>query len=241
VRSFHARGFGLLAMVLSAGATAAPAPREDALWSYEVTAGPGGRELTVEAQIGGGTDELTVDEGLGAFIQQPQVDRGSGWVTAERRADRLVVGASGPCRVRYRFLLGQAAAEVHDRNRAFAQGAALLAPPSSWLARPVTDTPGRYRFHVATPPVLSIFVSPGLTSNAVSPPSGLDDEPFLQAAPDKTSASSAAAATHPTPTCRAEVMVLLSEDRSSRKVPRYHGVTLAGYVNVVVSRERHRR
>jgi hypothetical protein len=90
-------------------------------------------------------------------------------------------------------------------------------------------------------PVLSIFVSPGLTSNAVSPPSGLDDEPFLQAAPDKTSASSAAAATHPTPTCRNEVMVLLSEDRSSRKVPRYHGVTLAGYVNVVVSRERHRR
>src|SRR6185295_2058437 len=93
-------------------------------------------------------------------IQQPQVDRGSGWVTAERRADRLVVPgcASGPCRVRYRFLLGQAVAEVHDRNRAFAQGAALLAPPSSWLARPVTDTPGRYRFHVVTPPGTS-FVS----------------------------------------------------------------------------------
>jgi predicted metalloprotease with PDZ domain len=158
VRSFHARGFGLLAMVLSAGATAAP--REDPVWSYEVTAGPGGRELTVEAEIRGGTDELTVDEGLGAFIQQPQVDRGSGWVTAERRADRLVVPgcASGPCRVRYRFLLGQAVAEVHDRNRAFAQGAALLAPPSSWLARPVTDTPGRYRFHVVTPPGTS-FVS----------------------------------------------------------------------------------
>ena len=159
------RTLGLLTTVLVAGTTATPRGL-DPVWSYEVTAGPGGRELTIEAQLPGGTTELTVDEGLGAFIQQPEVERGLGWTVAERRADRLLVPgcAGGPCRVRYRFLLGQAAAEVHDRNRAFAQGGALLAPPSSWLARPVTDTPGRYRLHVETPPgtafVSGVFPGP---------------------------------------------------------------------------------
>jgi hypothetical protein len=154
--------FSALVLFLSA-VLAAPsgAPRDlGPVWSYDVVAGPGGRELGVEAQLEGGATELTVDDGLGSFIQQPEVEQGGAWAVAERRADRLLVPecARRACRVRYRFQLGQAAAEVHDRNRAFAQGGALLAPPSSWLARPVTDAPGRYRLHVETPPGTS-FVS----------------------------------------------------------------------------------
>ena len=138
----------LLAAVLAAGTTATPQGREP-VWSYEVAAGPGGRELRIEARIDGGTTELTVDEGLGPFIQQAEVERGESWTLAERRGDRLLVPgcARGTCRVRYLFQLGQAAAEVHDRNRAFAQGGALLAPPSSWLARPVA---GACRVRIAS-------------------------------------------------------------------------------------------
>jgi hypothetical protein len=164
-RSILPRTLGSLAAFLAA--TAGTPRGLDPVWTYEVTAGPGGRDLSVEAQIRGGTTELTVDEGLGPFIQQPEVERGDGWMMAERRGDRLFVPgcARGPCRVRYRFALGQAAAEVHDRNRAFTQGGALLSPPSSWLARPVTDAPGRYRFHVETPPgtafVSGVFPGPG--------------------------------------------------------------------------------
>jgi hypothetical protein len=150
-------------LVLSAAVLAASpgAPRDvDPVWSYEVTAGPGGRDLAVEAQIDGGPTELTVDDGLGSFIQQPEVEQGGAWTLVERRGDRLLVPACArrTCRVRYRFQLGVAASEVHDRNRAFAQEGAVLAPPSSWLARPTADAPGRYRFHEETPPG-TVFVS----------------------------------------------------------------------------------
>jgi predicted metalloprotease with PDZ domain len=148
-----------LACVLLAAAPGT-ARGQDPVWSYQVNAGPGGRELDVIARIDGGVTELTLDDGLGPFVQQPEVERGPGWTAAERRGDRLAVPgcARGPCRVRYRFQLEQAAAQVHDRNRAFAQGGALLAPPSSWLARPLAETPGRYRLRVTTPPGTS-FVS----------------------------------------------------------------------------------
>ena len=142
-----------LACVLLAATPATPGA-QDPVWSYEVTAAPGGRELDVMARFDGGAAELTLDDGLGPFVQQPEIERGPGWIAAERRGDRLAVPgcARGPCRVRYRFLLEQAATQVHDRNRAFTQGGALLAPPSSWLARPIADVPGRYRLRVTTPP-----------------------------------------------------------------------------------------
>jgi len=158
------RTLGLLGTVLVA--TAGTPRGLDPVWTYDVTAGPGARELSVEARLETAGTELTVDEGLGPFVQQPEVEGGKGWIAAERRGDRLVVPACGrgPCRIRYRFLLEQAAAEVHDRNRAFAQGSALLAPPSSWLVRPVREAPGRYRFRVETPPgttfVSGVFPGP---------------------------------------------------------------------------------
>jgi hypothetical protein len=149
---------GLAGSVLAAPAGMPAAP--DPVWSYDVTAEPGGRELAVRARIDAGVSELTLDDGLGPFVQQAEVERGPRWIAVDRRGDRLPVPdcARGPCRVRYRFQLEQAALQVHDRNRAFAQGGALLAPPSSWLARPLVDTPGRYRLRVTTPPGTS-FVS----------------------------------------------------------------------------------
>jgi len=157
------------ALLISAVWLAAPASARagDPVWSYDVVAGAGGRDLAVEARIEGGVTELTVDEGLGSFIQQPEVEQGEGWILADRRGDRLLVPecARRTCRVRYRFQLDQAAAQVHDRNRAFAQAGVLLAPPSSWLARPTVDAPGRYRLHVETPPgtsfVSGVGVAPG--------------------------------------------------------------------------------
>jgi predicted metalloprotease with PDZ domain len=155
---------GLAGAVLAA--PAGTARGVDPVWSYDVTAGPGGRELSVEAQFTDGVTELTLDDGLGPFVQQAEWEQGPSWIAAERVGDRLSVPgcARGPCRVRYRFLLERAATEVHDRNRAVAQAGALLAPPSSWLARPLRNTPGRYRLRVSTPPgtsfVTGVFPGP---------------------------------------------------------------------------------
>ena len=155
---------GLAGILLAAPAGTPAAP--GVVWSYEVAAAPGGRELAVEARIDGGVTELTLDDDLGPFVQRAEVETGPRWIAAERRGDRLAVPgcAHTSCHVRYRFQLEQAALQVHDRNRAVAQGGALLAPPSSWLARPLDDTPGRYRLRVTTPPgtsfVTGVFPGP---------------------------------------------------------------------------------
>ena len=134
------RALGLLGIL---AATAGTAEDADPVWTYDVTAGPGARELRIEARLEAGAAELTVDRGLGAFIRDPEVEQRGRWIAAERRGDRLAVPscAHGPCRVRYRFLLEQATAEVHDRGRAFAEEAVFLAPPSSWLAFTMSEGP----------------------------------------------------------------------------------------------------
>jgi predicted metalloprotease with PDZ domain len=72
--------------------------------------------------------------------------------------------------VRYRFLLEEAARGSRDRMSAFEQGGALVAPPSTWLARPVHRGPGAYRLRVTTPPGLTfatgLFPSAGGTYEA---------------------------------------------------------------------------
>ena len=133
---------------------------------YEVEAGAGAALLKVEARLAPRLVELTVDDGLGPFVTGPEVWDGRRWQPIEKRGDRLSLGKClHPCRLRYGFRLQDAARTLRDRTRALEHEGAFLAPPSSWLARPVVAVHGRYRLTVRTPPgtafVTGLFPSPG--------------------------------------------------------------------------------
>ena len=138
--------WGVLA-VLAAASAAPPA------WDYEVAAGPAARELAVEARFGRAVGSaLTFDEGMGAFVDAFEVARGAEWTSVPANGDLFLAPACerGPCRVRYRVRLLEAARTLERRGVAHTNGDVVLAPPSSWLAQPLRDTgPGRYRFRVS--------------------------------------------------------------------------------------------
>ena len=145
-----------LALLALAGraipAAAAPPPAPIALYSVE--AGEGARELRVEATFTEGPSgaDLEFDEGMGGHVRDAQVSNGKAWTAAAVEEDTLrTTSCRRGCRVRYVFLLEEAAKAARNRNSAFAQGGALVAAPSVWLVRPAARGPGRYRLRVTTP------------------------------------------------------------------------------------------
>jgi predicted metalloprotease with PDZ domain len=148
------------------------------VWSYAVTAGPGARELRVEARFARAVGAaFTFDDGLGPFVDEAEVRVGRSWAKAETRGDVVLAPACerGPCRLRYRVQLGRAARALNDRGIAAAYGDLLLAPPSSWLARPLGDRrAGRYRFTVKTPEGVS-FATGVARAGAGAYEAGTDD------------------------------------------------------------------
>jgi len=144
----------LAAAAAAAGPARAARPSGPAV-RYVVAASEGAQELSVDATLGAGLgSELALDTGMGPFVRDPEVEDRGTWRAIERRDDRLDVTPcrAQACHLRYRFALGEAARQVHDRNRAIEQQGAFLAPPSSWLARPRQDGDARFRLEVTTPP-----------------------------------------------------------------------------------------
>jgi predicted metalloprotease with PDZ domain len=135
--------------VLAAASGARP------LWDYEVSAGPDARELAVTARFARAVGAaLAFDDGMGAFVDGFEAARGEEWTPAAANGDLFLVPACerGPCRVRYRVRLREAARTLERRGVAQTSGEVVLAPPSSWLARPLRDeAPGRYRFRLSVP------------------------------------------------------------------------------------------
>jgi predicted metalloprotease with PDZ domain len=155
-RRRHLVALSLAAPALAAGFARAPrAAGAGPAVRYVVVADEGAKELRVEATLRAGLGrELGFDTGMGPFVRDPEVEESGRWRAVERRDDRLDAPScgSGACRIRYRFALAEAARTVHDRNRAAEQEGAFLAPPSSWLARPLRDGEARFRLEVTTPP-----------------------------------------------------------------------------------------
>jgi hypothetical protein len=133
-----------------------PAAAPPGEWTYEVRAGDGSRELSVEATLGPSpTDELSVDEGAEPFVRAVEALDGGSFVAVPQRGSSWFWPACRErgCRVRYVFDLAGAARAIDSFDVAEAIGGALLAPPSTWLLRPVAGTPGvAYRFRVAPAP-----------------------------------------------------------------------------------------
>ena len=165
------RGAGALAAPhVGPASSSAPALR------YEVAAGPGARELAVEAAFPAGLSaELSVDEGCEPFVRDVVVDAGSGAhsLSARRGSWFAEECAARGCIVRYRYLLGEAAAALDDLDRARVIGAAIEAPPSTYLLHPLRMAPGLlYRAHVTVPAGVA-FVS-GVPPAKGAPPNTIE-------------------------------------------------------------------
>lgn len=163
------RSLGLIATLapavllpLAPAGAQAPLSPAPALHEFEVTAGPGARELRVEARIAPGRDgPLCVQEGYGAYVSDLELGRGAALapVPLEKDCIRAEQCERAGCRLRYRFALAEAAAKSRKRSRAFEHEGTLLSPPGTWLLSPTEPRPGsRYRLSVKTPPEI-VFVN----------------------------------------------------------------------------------
>jgi hypothetical protein len=103
------------------------------VFGYRAELSLDGKSLSVEASFPSSM-ELIVDEGADAFIRGLKP-----------------CPPSGPCVVRYRFLLSEAARFFRDPSEVALEDGVVIAPPSTWLLRPLTSPPGAVaRFEVRT-------------------------------------------------------------------------------------------
>jgi hypothetical protein len=147
------------------------------VYRYEVTAGPGGHDLSVVATFPKGSDSrLTVIDRADTFLVGVELEGKKGWAEIRREGSLWVVPeCSSGCRLRYRYLLADAAGTWGDLALARREAGAIESPPSTWLLRPEHAPPGtRLRFHVTTAPsdmfVTGVF--PASDAPAPTPSSG---------------------------------------------------------------------
>lgn len=132
----------------------------------------------------GSAPYLLVDSGAERYVRDLAVAPGPiesqaidwqspNWQSPARAGGRWLapVCRDRGCRVRYRFLLAEAAAALDDVGVAAERHAALLAPPSTWLLRPSGAPPGvTYRFAVTAPP--GVQFASGVSRARARRPSG---------------------------------------------------------------------
>jgi hypothetical protein len=148
-------------LVLSGCAPGATSPQPMAAsgsrgWMYEVRVLPNAAELRVEGTFPAGTDpELGIDDDAEPFVRDVAVARGPDWqeVAGKGGTWTVPVCQSLGCRIQYRFLLADAAAALGDADLAMVHRGAVVAPPSTWLLRPMSGPlSDPFLFHVSTAP-----------------------------------------------------------------------------------------
>ncbi len=122
-------------------------------WTYDVRVQ--GADLGIEATFAATTaTSLATDDDAAPFVAGVEIFSAGRWLPASMSAQGAWDApclASG-CRIRYTFALGKAASSIGSVDTAMAAGGLVIAPPSTWLLRPVTAAPseeGRMRFRVA--------------------------------------------------------------------------------------------
>jgi hypothetical protein len=121
-------------------------------WTYDVHVQ--GADLSIEATFAATKAvSLATDDGAAPFVAGVEFFSAGRWWPARTREEGVwnpPCLASG-CRIRYTFALGEAASRIGSVDTALAAGGLVVAPPSTWLLRPVTAAPsgeGRMRFRV---------------------------------------------------------------------------------------------
>ena len=166
------RSAWLLALATACGSRVPPrvlpAANAGAGWSYDVVASPGGAELHVQASFAPGSGRtMSVEGGAEPFLHDVEVQTSTGWVAvAPNDGSWTLPSCDEGCRVRYRYALAEIARDQDDVTIARGDGAAIEAPPSTWLLRPERAVPGfPIRFHVQPAPgelfMSGVFPAPG--------------------------------------------------------------------------------
>jgi predicted metalloprotease with PDZ domain len=136
----------------------APAAQTSIVGEYAATWEPAEGVVKVEARFTARAGSaFTIDRGAEAFAKDIEVsaDRdGAPWARVVRsgRTFEAATCAAGPCRLRYRLALRDAARKIDDLDVASEEGEIVEAPPSTWMlvpARAPRDL--RLRFRVTCP------------------------------------------------------------------------------------------
>jgi hypothetical protein len=121
--------------------------------AYQVRVGPAATTLAVEAIFPkGSSGTVVLEDGGERFLRDLEVAQAGSWTPVRHSARSIELPrCSEGCRVRYRFLLQEAAEALADPQAAAVFGGAFVSPPSTWLLHePVGAVPG-FRLRVATP------------------------------------------------------------------------------------------
>jgi hypothetical protein len=150
-----------------AGVTlAAPAPA--AVSSFRVQVAAGAETLAVEASFpAGSTGALVLEDGGERFLRDVEAEQHGHWVTLGRAEQGVALPecAKG-CRLRYRFLLREAAEALSDPQAAAVYGGAFVSPPSTWLLHPKDVVLAGYRLRVSVPEGIRFLSGLSHTSEA---------------------------------------------------------------------------
>jgi len=167
--ALFASGCHLFGPAVSAG-------RNAQAWQYEVSASAGAVDLEIVATFPRGTDRrMTVIERADTFVvgvEVQQDDKARPWREVRRSGSEwFIPECSSGCRVRYRYLLADAAGTWGDVSLGRRDPGVIEAPPSTWLLRPEHTTLGTaMRFHVTTAPgdtfVTGVFAAPDVPTSA---------------------------------------------------------------------------
>ena len=137
------------------GSAGVPAP---VVGEYTVTWEQASGAVRVEARFTASAGStFSIERGVEAFAQEIEMsaDRdGATWSPVARRARQVEASAcaTGPCRLRYRFALRDAAKRLDDLDIASEEGDVVEAPPSTWLLAPShASRDMRLRFRVTVP------------------------------------------------------------------------------------------
>jgi hypothetical protein len=149
-------------------------------WSYDITLGPDARELEIQAEYAASSARaLSVQSGAEPFVHGLEIADGDHWRVLEASDDFWNLPDDGRAhRLRYHFLLYDAAHALRDPDTASYSHDVLVAPPSTWLLHPF-DSEARARFR------LTIHVPAGVSyvCGVTPDPSGTPDT-FAGAAED---------------------------------------------------------
>jgi hypothetical protein len=142
----------MLVMVWASGGTPAATASAE-VPSFRVHAGANSETLAVEASFpANSAGRLGLEDGGERFVRDVEVEQRGHWTSVRHpeQGVELPPCAKG-CRLRYRFLLRDAAEALGDPQAAAVFGGAYVSPPSTWLLHPKEATLAGYRLQVTAP------------------------------------------------------------------------------------------
>jgi hypothetical protein len=177
----------MLWALCAGGTLAAPAPAE--VPSFRVQVASGAETLSVEASFPASPrGALVLEEGGERFLRDLEVETHGHWSAVGQHL--APESCARGCKLRYRFLLREAAAALADPQAAAAYGEALVSPPSTWLLHSKDVPLAGYRVHVSVPEGIGFFsgLSPVNEPDTYESTAGLQVTPLCAFGPWKATA-----------------------------------------------------